>query len=108
MLVWRWLDGLTRVTRTDGDGLDLDTVLDRRAVGVVRLLVAQHTLAAESVDKGRSSCKGIGVSRRDSEIEWTRGGRVGGDSNVPVPDAPQTIKQNWIPFFTFFFLRIIF
>jgi hypothetical protein len=25
-----------------------------------------------------------------------------------VPEAPQTIKQNWIPFLTFFFRRIIF
>lgn len=31
--------------------------------------------------------------------------RVG--SYIPVPDAPQTIKQNWIPFLTFFFLRIL-
>jgi hypothetical protein len=28
--------------------------------------------------------------------------------NLPVPDAPQTIKQNWIPFLTFFLRRIIF
>lgn len=28
-------------------------------------------------------------------------------SDVPVPEAPQTIKQNWIPFLTFFFLRIL-
>ena len=33
-------------------------------------------------------------------------GRRGMD--VPVPDAPHTIKQNWIPFLTFFFRRIIF
>lgn len=25
----------------------------------------------------------------------------------PVPDAPHTIKQNWIPFLTFFFRRIL-
>ncbi len=31
-----------------------------------------------------------------------------GADNLPVPDAPHTIKQNWIPFLTFFFLRIIF
>jgi hypothetical protein len=31
-----------------------------------------------------------------------------GDIDVPVPEAPQTIKQNWIPFFTFFFFRSIF
>lgn len=28
-------------------------------------------------------------------------------ADVPVPDAPQTIRQNWIPFLTFFFLRIL-
>ena len=28
-------------------------------------------------------------------------------SHIPVPEAPQTIKQNWIPFLTFFFLRIL-
>jgi hypothetical protein len=27
--------------------------------------------------------------------------------NIPVPEAPQTIKQNWIPFLTFFFRRIL-
>jgi hypothetical protein len=26
---------------------------------------------------------------------------------VPVPEAPQTIRQNWIPFLTFFFLRVL-
>lgn len=26
--------------------------------------------------------------------------------HIPVPDAPQTIKQNCMPFLTFFFLRI--
>jgi hypothetical protein len=25
----------------------------------------------------------------------------------PVPEAPQTIRQNWIPFLTFFFLRVL-
>lgn len=29
------------------------------------------------------------------------------DCCVPVPDAPHTIKQNWIPFLTFFFRRIL-
>jgi hypothetical protein len=28
-------------------------------------------------------------------------------SNIPVPEAPQTIKQNWMPFLTFFFRRIL-
>ena len=25
----------------------------------------------------------------------------------PVPEAPQTIRQNWMPFLTFFFLRVL-
>ena len=29
-------------------------------------------------------------------------------ASVPVPEAPQTIRQNWIPFLTLFFLRVIF
>jgi hypothetical protein len=31
---------------------------------------------------------------------------VEADVISPVPDAPQTMMQNWIPFFTFF-LRLI-
>lgn len=27
--------------------------------------------------------------------------------SAPVPEAPQTIRQNWIPFLTFFFLRVL-
>ena len=27
--------------------------------------------------------------------------------SLPVPEAPQTIRQNWIPFLTFFFRRIL-
>lgn len=38
--------------RTDGDGLDLDTLLDMGGVGVVRLLVRQDALAAQCVDEG--------------------------------------------------------
>lgn len=26
---------------------------------------------------------------------------------APVPEAPQTIRQNWMPFLTFFFLRVL-
>jgi len=26
---------------------------------------------------------------------------------LPVPEAPQTMRQNWIPFFTFFLRRIL-
>jgi hypothetical protein len=64
--------------------------------------VLKNTLATESVDEGGStyydvtsqSCRGL--SRAQSRID------------IPVPEAPQTIRQNWIPFFTFFFFRSIF
>jgi hypothetical protein len=35
-------------------------------------------------------------------------GKVFSDADGPVPDAPQTMRQNWMPFFTFFLRRIIF
>ena len=38
--------------RTDSDGLDLNTLLDMGAVGVIRLLVRQNALAAQCVDEG--------------------------------------------------------
>jgi hypothetical protein len=34
-------------------------------------------------------------------------GPDGCNLNSPVPEAPQTIKQNWMPFLTFFFRRIL-
>jgi hypothetical protein len=91
------------ILRTDGDGLDLDAFLDMGSAGVVGLLVRENGLAAESVDEGGPACRskqrlvgGCAVLR----------GSAGIDS--PVPEAPQTIRQNWIPFFTFFLRRIIF
>lgn len=83
-------------------------------VGVIGFLVADNRLPAKGVDEGSPTCrrgeKGF-VSNPVRCIEragsrgklklWTR-------LNLPVPDAPQTIKQNWIPFFTFFLRRIIF
>lgn len=98
--------------RTDCHGLDLDAVLDMGAVGVIGVLVADNRLAAESVDEGgsawesRRSCQQTGCIYR-RELGWQKGAALRG-MNSPVPDAPQTIKQNWIPFFTFFLRRIIF
>lgn len=89
--------------RTDGDGLDLDTLLDMRSRRVVGLLVGEHRLAAERVDEGGPAYKQSAIST--CAMPNRRPGR-GCDS--PVPEAPQTIKQNWMPFLTFFLRRIIF
>lgn len=43
--------------RTNCHGLDLDAVLDVGAVGVIRVLVADHRLSAESVDEGGPAWK---------------------------------------------------
>jgi len=93
-------------SHTDGDGLDLDALLDVGSAGVVRLLVAEHGLAAEGIDKG-----GPAYGNKQWAISsGPRGARSAGGTqgDSPVPEAPQTIRQNWIPFLTFFFRRIIF
>jgi hypothetical protein len=41
--------------RTDGDRLNLNALLDVSSGRVVRLLVAEHGLAAQSVDEGGPS-----------------------------------------------------
>lgn len=85
--------------RTDGDGLDLDALLDMGAVGIVGVLVGEDALAAEGVDEG-----GPAWVSRDVRyaVDWQE------RKDLPVPEAPHTIRQNWMPFLTFFFLRIIF
>lgn len=88
--------------RTNGDRLDPDTLLDVGAGRVVRVLVRENGLAAEGVDEGGPAWGGRMSDRATETGEMWRHGRV------PVPEAPQTIRQNWIPFLTFFFLRIIF
>ncbi len=40
---------------TNSDGLDLDALLGVRSIGVIGLLVGQHRLAAEGVDKSGSA-----------------------------------------------------
>lgn len=98
--------------RTNGHGLDLDAVLDMGAVGVIGVLVVDHRLSAESVNEGGPAYE-VPKSRQQTSITqrwepgWKKGAALRG-VNSPVPDAPQTIKQNWIPFFTFFLRRIIF
>lgn len=41
--------------RTNGDGLDLDTLFDVGAIGVICLLMAEDALSAEGVDEGCSA-----------------------------------------------------
>lgn len=98
--------------RTNGHGLDLDALLDMGAVGVVGVLVADHRLSTESVDKGGPACEAWIRRQQTGPINDREPGsqRIAAfrSMNLPVPDAPQTIKQNWIPFFTFFLRRIIF
>lgn len=97
--------------------------------------MGQDALAAERVDEGGSAYTAWSEVIESGEDQWLlvlgglgrRHGSRGDDLGyrlrqrgletadgmtrarvVPVPEAPQTIKQNWIPFFTFFFRRIIF
>ena len=93
-------------TRTDGQGLDLDALLLVGRVRVIAVLVVEDGLSAEGVDKGGSACGRACQPRRSRR---RRGGKgFGGVVDVPVPEAPHTMRQNEMPFFTFFFLRIIF
>ena len=86
--------------RTDSDRLDLNSLLNMSAGSIVRALMGKDSLAAERVDKGGTACR---TSRLGGALREDCMSR-----DVPVPEAPQTIKQNWIPFLTFFFRRIIF
>ena len=72
--------------RTDGDGLDLDALLNMSGGSVVGLLVAEDGFAAEGVDEGGASCRS---NQRPGQTELQ--GRY---SDSPVPEAPQTIRQN--------------
>ncbi len=47
--------------RTDGDGLDLDAVLDMGGIRVVGFLVRQDSLTAEGVHKGGPAWNAIGI-----------------------------------------------
>jgi hypothetical protein len=49
------MNGFLGSYRTDGDGLDLDTVFDVSIVGIIGILVLEDVLAAEGVDKGSTA-----------------------------------------------------
>lgn len=63
--------------RTDSDGLDLDTLLDMGAVGVVGFLVAEHGLTAQRVDEGRPACGTMGSAMKARESCLGFEGRTG-------------------------------
>jgi hypothetical protein len=42
--------------RTDGDGLDLDALLDMGCVGIIRILVLEDLLPAQRVHEGGPAC----------------------------------------------------
>lgn len=50
-IVCRWLKKL----RTNGDGLNLDTILNVSIGGIVGILMREHILVAECVDEGGSA-----------------------------------------------------
>ena len=81
--------------RTNGDWLDSDPFLEVCVCRVIGILSLEHLFPTKGVHESSSTWE---VSLRPYLRLWP---------NIPVPEAPQTIKQNWIPFLTFFFLRIL-
>lgn len=54
--------------KLDGNGLDLDTLLDVSSGGVVVVLALEHGLAAEGVDEGRSAST-RGATDHEAELD---------------------------------------
>jgi hypothetical protein len=68
---------------------------------IIGVLALKHLAAAESIDERCppfSSAWLEKTPRRKDEACWV--------IDIPVPEAPHTIKENWIPFLTFFLRRI--
>jgi hypothetical protein len=89
-----------RFQLTDSNGLDADALLEVGIGGIVSILALQDLLATESVDK---SCAAYHPKKFRQSLFMIQG--IG--FHIPVPLAPHTIKQNWIPFLTFFLRRIL-
>jgi hypothetical protein len=60
---------------------------------VVRPAMMMLLLAYKVPGRGGRGLSSVGSSR------------LGGSNNLPVPEAPQTIRQNWMPFFICFLRR---
>lgn len=99
-------------THTNSDRFDPYAFLDVCICVVVTVLSLQDLLAAEGIYKGgttwmqtkRISMALVRTTRLIGVI--VEQGMKLSVGVLPVPEAPQTIRQNWIPFLTFFFLRI--
>lgn len=87
------------LARTDSDGLNLDTILNVGIGSIVGILMRKNILVAEGVDEGSAA-----YAKRDqywsqyneyqsnvAESRWYIWSRR---EDIPVPEAPQTIKQN--------------
>jgi hypothetical protein len=74
--------------RTDCDRLDLHTIFKVGYSWVVRVLVLEDLLSAEGVYERRAACK---LLVRSVVGLMTR---AAFGALSPVPEAPQTIKQN--------------
>lgn len=53
--------GVLSVVRTNGVGLDFDSILNVGPSRVIRFLVSEDALAAKGVDEGSSACKDASI-----------------------------------------------
>jgi len=61
--------GKGKLRRTNSDWLDLDTLLNMRCRGIIRILVLQNFLSAKSIDKSSSAWQNQSdESRLDGKI----------------------------------------
>lgn len=70
--------------------------------------MSEDGLVAERVDEGGSACCETALSASETHDAIRGKGVLSGVADIPVPEAPHTMRQNWMPFFTFFFFRVIF
>lgn len=86
---------------TNSNRLNLKPLLRECAIFSIRVSVRQDGAPTEHIHESGPTCKKQLVRHQDSFQLW------GAASDEPVPDAPQTIRENGIPFFAAFFRRII-
>ena len=85
---------------TDCNGPDTDAFFKMCIGSIVCIFGLEYSLPAKRVHESRAPYI---ISNQYSTTHFNGFIR----QYLPVPEAPQTIKQNWIPFLTFFFLRIL-